>query len=197
MRTTNLAGPGFVAVVGGEGQEARVVHRRVIFPARDDDPHVIVETHRGDTAEMIERFDVLANRGFKVHRFGEVNVLTPRVAQNVAEQVDAAFAFDGEVHLIGGPVHLSLRPWGGFEPHGQLLGGRFAKLPEQSLKTQRSQWAVDGRESVSGRGDEAISVTRKASFEAVQKGPSRARSMPRPSLWRQRLSRSTTARKAR
>ena len=58
------------------------------------------------TAQVREGPHVLADRGLEVLRLGEVQVLTPRVAQDVTEQVDAPPPFLGEVDLVGGIIHL-------------------------------------------------------------------------------------------
>jgi len=39
---------------------------------------------------MLEGFDMLANRGFQVLPLGKVDVLTTRVAENVAKQLHLA-----------------------------------------------------------------------------------------------------------
>ena len=87
------AGPRPVAIVRGEGQEAGVVDRLVVLPARDDDLHVVVQAGGGQTPQMLEGPDVLADRGLEVLPLGKAEVLPPRVAQHVAEQVHPPPAF--------------------------------------------------------------------------------------------------------
>ena len=86
LRTINLTSPRSIAIVSGEGQEPRVVDRLSVFPTSDDNFHVVVETGRGHSTEMFKGGDVLADGGLEVLSIGEVNVLTSRVAQEVAEE---------------------------------------------------------------------------------------------------------------
>jgi hypothetical protein len=95
------------AIMRGEGQEPRVVDRHVILGATDDDPHLVIQAGRGHSPQMLEGPHVLAQSGDHVLGLDEAEVLPPRVAQDVAEQVDAAPAFAGEVDLVGGVIHLS------------------------------------------------------------------------------------------
>ena len=56
------AGPGSVAIVGGEREESGVVDRLVTFPASDDHLHVVVQARRRQTLQMAEPVDVLGDR---------------------------------------------------------------------------------------------------------------------------------------
>ena len=76
-----------------ERQEPRVVDRLVAVVTADDDFHVVIETCRRDSAQVLEGADVLADGRGEVLGFDEVEVLPPRVTQHVAEGVDAAASF--------------------------------------------------------------------------------------------------------
>ena len=57
----------------------------------------------------------------------EAEVLPPRVAQQVAEGMDAAAAFAGEVEVIGGVIHLGLDARGRLEAdHRERVRSRGA-----------------------------------------------------------------------
>ena len=64
---------------------------------------------------MLEGRDVLPDGRFKVLAFGEVDVLTPRIPQDIAEQLNSATTFLGKVDMVSRPVHLSLNTRSGFE----------------------------------------------------------------------------------
>ena len=57
---------------------------------------------------MLEGSQVLAQGGRHVLGLDEAEVLSTRVAQDVAEQIDAALALAGEVEVVDGVIHLSL-----------------------------------------------------------------------------------------
>ena len=99
-----------------ERQEPRVIDRLVAVVAADDDFHVVIQASRRDSAQVLEGADVLADGRGEVLGLDEVEVLPPRVAQHVAEGVDAAAAFVREIKIIGGVIHLCLDPRGGLEP---------------------------------------------------------------------------------
>ena len=66
LRPPDLACPGAIAIVRGEGQEACVVDWLVVFPTRNNHFHVVVKTRRCNSAKVFEGLDVLSNGGFKV-----------------------------------------------------------------------------------------------------------------------------------
>ena len=119
LRPPGPAGHRPEAVVGRERQEPRVVDRLVAVVAADDDLHVVIEARRRDPAQVLEGADVLADGRGEVLRLDEAEVLPPRVAQHVAEGVNAAAAFVAEVEVIRGVIHLGLLSRRGLEPpHG-------------------------------------------------------------------------------
>ena len=65
----------------------------------------------------VEGADVLAQGGLEVLGLDEAQVLPARVAQHVAEGVDPAAAFLGEVDVVGGVIHLGLDARCGLEAH--------------------------------------------------------------------------------
>jgi hypothetical protein len=77
---------------------------------------------------VLKRADVLGNRGFEVLLFGEVKILTARIAQQVAEQVDATPTFPCEVDFVDGPVHLSLKSGRRLESHDEWFAGTVSQL---------------------------------------------------------------------
>src|SRR3990167_4374207 len=128
LRTINLASPRSIAIVSGEGQKPRVVDRLSIFPTSDDDFHVVVEAGRGHSTEMFKGGDMLAGGGLEVLSIGEVNVLTSRVAQDVAEELNSAFAFLGKIDVISRPIHLSLDAGSRLESNRERLGRSGTQL---------------------------------------------------------------------
>ncbi len=102
------ASHGPIAIVSGEGQETRVVDRFATFVARHHDFHVVVQAGGRDASQILECSYVLANRRRKVLRLDEPQVLTPRVAQHIAEQLDSPPSLAAEVDRVGGVVHLGL-----------------------------------------------------------------------------------------
>src|SRR5271170_1300983 len=82
LRAAWQAGPRFVAVVRGEGQEARVVERTILVVTQDNYLHVVVQAGGRTSAEVVEGADVLADRGDEVLRLDESHVGPPRVAQD-------------------------------------------------------------------------------------------------------------------
>jgi len=113
--------------VRGEGQEAGVVDRFVVFVAGHHDLHVVVETCGCHAAEVFEGPHVLADRGLQVGRGRESQVLPPRIAQHVTEQVYFAATFLSEVQRVDGVVHLGLNPGTGLK----TLHRRPTKLRSQ------------------------------------------------------------------
>ena len=61
--------------MGGERQEAGIVNRVVVFPARDDHLHIVVQTGGCQALQMPKGLDVLARRGLEVLPFGKTEVL--------------------------------------------------------------------------------------------------------------------------
>jgi hypothetical protein len=108
LRPPGPAGDRSETVVGGEGQEPRVVNRHVILVAGHHDFHIIMQACCGHTAQMGEGARVLAQGGRQILGLDESQILAARVAQDVAEQRDAAAALGGEVDVMDGVVHLGL-----------------------------------------------------------------------------------------
>ena len=96
------------AVVGGERQEPRIVDRHVVFVAGHDDLHIVIQAGGRHSPQVLEGPQVLAQGGRHVLVLDEAKVLPSRVAQDVAEQTDAAPALAGEVEVVHGIIHLSL-----------------------------------------------------------------------------------------
>ena len=86
---------------------------------------VVVQADAGDAAEMMEGMHVLTQGRRQIHRLDEAQVLPARVAEQVAEQVDAPAAFAREVDVIDAIVHLCLQAWPGLKArHGWPRGAR-------------------------------------------------------------------------
>ena len=133
LRPPAPARPYLVAVVRGERQEAGVVDRLVALVAGHHDLHIVVETGGGHAAQVREGPHVLADRGLEVLRLREVQVLPPRVAQDVTEQVDSPPPLLGEVDLVGGIIHLRLLPFGCLESQHRLATRLRAQPTHQVL----------------------------------------------------------------
>ena len=93
LRPAHAAGLRPEAVVRGEGQELGVVERTVGVVTQDDHLEVVVQADAGHAAQVMEGAHVLAHRRRQIHRLDEAQVLPTRVAEQVAEQVDAPPAF--------------------------------------------------------------------------------------------------------
>src|SRR5271165_7050969 len=105
--------------MGCERQEPWVVHRFVAVVTAYHDFHVVIKTGGRDSAQMLKGADVLADRGGKILAVDEVKILPARVAQDIAEGVDAATSLAREVDVVGGVIHLRLLSWRGLKPsHG-------------------------------------------------------------------------------
>src|SRR5919108_4367414 len=102
FRTAWSAGYGPEAIVGGKGQEARVVNRLFAVVASNDHLHVVVETLGSDATEMREGRDMLANRCSEVLTLDKMHILAAGVSEDITEGVDAALALRREVDLVGG-----------------------------------------------------------------------------------------------
>ena len=98
-----------------EAEKTRVVDRLVAVVTADDDFHVVIKARRRDAAQMREGADVLAHRRGEILRLDEVEILPARVAEHVAEGVNAATARVGEIQIIRGIIHLGLFTGSGFE----------------------------------------------------------------------------------
>src|SRR5208283_3990829 len=81
------------------------------------DLHIIVEAGGRHPAEVLEGPHVFADRGLEVLGLHETQVLPPRVAQDVTEQVDSLPALLRKVDLVGGVIHLRLLPLAALETH--------------------------------------------------------------------------------
>src|SRR5580658_8816274 len=88
-------------IMGREPQEPGVVHRLVAVVAAHHDFHVVIKTGHRDSAQMLEGADVLANGRGEILTVDEVQVLAPRVTKHIAEGMDSAAAFDGEIEVVG------------------------------------------------------------------------------------------------
>ena len=108
LRPAHAAGLRPEAVVGGEGQELGVVEGAVGVVTQHHGLEVVVQADAGDAAQMMEGVHVFAQGRRQVHRLDEAQVLPPRVAEQVAEQVDAPAAFAREVDVVDAIVHLCL-----------------------------------------------------------------------------------------
>ena len=125
LGASHAAGLGSEAVVGGEGEELRVVQRPFGVVPDDHRLEVVVEARPGHAAEVMEGVHVLAQRRRQVHRLDEAEVLPPGVAEQVAEEIDAAPAFAGEVDVVNAMIHLGLIARPGLEArHGRRRGSR-------------------------------------------------------------------------
>ena len=98
-----------------ERQEPRVVDRLAIFPASDDDFHVVIKTHGSHSPQVFEGRDMLTNCRFKILSLGEADILPPGVTKNIAEQFNSTATFLSEVDMVRRPIHLSLRTWRGLK----------------------------------------------------------------------------------
>ena len=106
-------------VMGRERQETRVVDRLVTVVTTHHDFHVVIETGRRDSAQVLKGADVLADGRGEILALDEVQILPARVAQHIAEGVNPAASFDREIEVIGGVIHLRLKPRRRLEPpHG-------------------------------------------------------------------------------
>ena len=94
----------------GEGQEFGIVERPFVAMPQDHDLQVVVQAGAGHAAQVRKGADVFAEGGRQVLRLDEAQVLPARVTQHVAEEVDAAAAFVGEVDVVGAVIHLGLLP---------------------------------------------------------------------------------------
>ena len=99
---------------------------------------------------MLERADVLANGRGQVLALDKVQVQPARVAQHITEGINPAAAFDREVDVVGGVIHLRLLSRCGLEPPHGLNDGpgtqRTHPLAEQRvapLVTEPAQLLVD------------------------------------------------------
>ena len=161
LRPAHAAGLRAEAVVGGEGQELRVVEGAVGIVTQHHRLEVVVQADAGDAAQVMEGMHVLAQRRRQIHRLDEAQVLPARVAEQVAEQVDAPPAFAGEVDVIDAIVHLRLRP-GPVSKRGTGAGaarGRNSRTrwrttvypPGEAACLQFLQGALDGEVRILGQ----------------------------------------------
>jgi len=127
LRATRSTRPGAKSVVRRKRQESRVVDRLFAVILGYHHLHVVVKTGGRHAAEMLEGPNVLADRGSEVLTLDEPNILTPRVAQDVAEQVDSTRPFLREIDRAGGIVHLGLRAGRRLEPHHRLFPAARSK----------------------------------------------------------------------
>ena len=76
---------------------------------------------------------VLAQGRRQIHRLDETQVLPARIAEQVAEQIDAPPAFAREVDVVDAMIHLCLHPWPGLKArHGRRRGAR-PQQPQASM----------------------------------------------------------------
>jgi hypothetical protein len=103
----------------GKGQEARIVNRLLSVMTADDDLHIVVQTFCGQPAQMREGSDVLANRRVEVLAFDKMPVPAAGISQDVGEGMHPSFALHGEIDVIGGIVHPTLKSGGRLEAADQ------------------------------------------------------------------------------
>ncbi|MGO9107619.1 MAG: hypothetical protein ACLP9L_00160 [Thermoguttaceae bacterium] len=70
--------------------------------------HIIIQTCYRNTAQMCTGAHVLAQRGRQILGLDESQLHAAPVAQDGAEQRDAAAALGGEVDVVDGVIHLGL-----------------------------------------------------------------------------------------
>src|SRR5215469_10890660 len=114
------AGYGSEAIVGGKGQEARVVNRLFAVVAGNDHLHVVVETLGSDATEMHEGRDVLANRCSEILTLDKMHILAAGESQDIAEGMHTPLPFGREIDVISGIIHLSLNARSCFKTANQL-----------------------------------------------------------------------------
>ena len=98
------------AVVGGEGEELRIVERPFIAVPQHHDLHVVVQASAGHAAQMFEGADVFAQSRRQVLGLDKTQILAAGVTEHIAERVNATAAFAGEVDVVGAVIHLGLGP---------------------------------------------------------------------------------------
>src|SRR6202035_4630792 len=84
-----LAGDRSKTVMRGESQETRVVERLTLLPTQHHHLLIVVQTGRRHPSQVLESADVLTHRRLEVHTWHPAHIGTPRIAQEVAEQVHA------------------------------------------------------------------------------------------------------------
>src|ERR1700726_4331324 len=84
--TSRQTGPRFETVVGGEGQEARVVEWAVFVMAQHRYLHIVVQAGCGSTLKVFEGANVLADRRGEVLRLDKLHVCATRVTEDIAEE---------------------------------------------------------------------------------------------------------------
>ena len=103
---------------------------------------------------MMEGMHVLAQGRRQIHRLDEAQVLPPRVAEHIAEQVDAAAAFAREVDVVDAIIHLRLLTGAGLKARhrqpARAAAATTAGADARSCSRRRSrglqflQGALDG-----------------------------------------------------
>src|SRR5271170_4301806 len=97
LRPSHAAGDRPKAVMGRERQEPRVVDGLVAVITAHHDFHVVIETGRRDSSQVLERADVLADGRGKVLGLDELEILPASIAQHIAEGVNPATPLDREI----------------------------------------------------------------------------------------------------
>src|SRR5207244_4959892 len=101
LRPSGTAGDGPEAIVGGKGQEARVVDRLFSVIAGDDDLHIVVETIRGQPFQVRKSGDMLANRRGEVLTFDKVHVLAAGISEDIGEGVNRPSSIGRKIDVAG------------------------------------------------------------------------------------------------
>ena len=161
LASPDATGPGRESVMGGEGQELGVVQRPLVAVPQDYHLHVVVEAGACDAAEVFKGADVFTQRGRQVLDFDEAEVLPARVAQQVAEQMDAAAAGPGEVEIVGAVIHLCLRPGVGLETHDRFARGPRPQLPDALAENRVAAGEAQPPQLFEQPRDRDVGVTRQ------------------------------------
>jgi len=107
--------------------------------------HVVVQASRRHAAEVLEGADVLTQRGRQVLALNKAQILTTRVAQQIAEQVDATAAFTGKVDIVSAVIHLGLdarRRLETLQPVRAAVAARSSSTRSRTmLRPPRKPWA--------------------------------------------------------
>ncbi len=79
---------------------------------------------------MLEGRDMLTHGRFKVLPLAKADILSSRIAQDIAEQFYPSTSFLLKVERVSGPVHLSLRASRGFKANRScfLLGTKCSDM---------------------------------------------------------------------
>jgi len=120
LRPSSPARPRAVAVMRAKGEKPGIVDRLLVLVPQHHDLHAVVQAYLGNATQVFESSHVLPYRRREILRLDPMVVATPRVPEDVTEEVHPPQPLLREGDRKRRVIHLRLIPRLGFETQRRL-----------------------------------------------------------------------------